>query len=752
MKAPASVELEPGAVVVLDGVACTVVDVDWVVQTVTLRRDGEPDPAVLTLDEVLACRISAFGKYPTAPARIELLRKHDRMIAERRLAHALEAATGYRSGTPDVALPNEPRPQYDPDKVPAYKRRAAKAAELANDPDKAEYVMSTATLRRVAERHFQGDADAAVDGRKARRRQARRRMTGEVEKAAWDVYEHLRDQSNVSMRTRYGRIIMLLNERNVPQDRHPSMSTVERWHRDHFTAGQLKGKARTRRSATKAPKGGFKRRPLDAAGGCVVLDTYSLDVILKGTKWAGRVRGVLVVAMDWFSRSIVALRVLETADTGQDIGFVCREIARPKALRPHWPDSMRWAYVGLPEYVLLPEDGKHFAAIPYVVPRDVTLDHGGPYKSYDNVRVLHGMGVSILPARKGTGPDKSIVESFFGSLKTMLLEFLDEYRGSDVSERGLDIEDKRKYSAAEFEDLLLLWVGMIWQNHEMEGVRPPWALDDDTKWSPNMLYEESIREYGMAQPLMTEDGYLSALKTKQVKVSEKGIKIGPLIYDSPELDAFRGQPNPFSRGRDAKRNTYEVKTDKRDRRTVWFFDPAREEWVPVDWVGSPREDTPVFAEAHVLKLSRLIKKSGYRAVSQKDLLPILMYDVMGLDRPEPEGRAAQEASRARRDAELAEQDRRTHGVPDQPAQPAQPPLAAVPEPLDERAVAKKAVAAVRADKRRRGTAAAPAQPVDGSAGAAAAPVPAPRKAAPLGASLINPLARRARAADPEETR
>ena len=745
MTAPATVELKPGAVVVLDGTACTVVDVDWVIQTVTLLRAGEDEQVTLTLDEVLACRVSAFGHHPATPARLELLRDVDRRLAERRLAHALEAATGYRSGTPDVALPTEPRPQYDPERTAAYERRATKAVELAADPDKTDLVMSAATLRRVAERHRRGDADAAVDGRKARRRQSRTRMTGVVEKAAWEVVNRLRDESNVSMRTRHGRIVMLLTLWKVPEGKHPSLSTVERWHRDHFTTGQLRGKARTNRSATKAPKGGFRKRGLDYAGGCVVLDSYNLDLMLKGTEWAGLVRGVLVIAVDWYSRSVVALRVLETADTGQDVGFVCREIARPKAMRAGWVDRMRWAYVGMPETVLLPEDGKHFAAMPYVVPRDITQDHGATYKNYDNVRVLALMGASILPARKGTGPDKAVVERFFGSLKTMLLEHLDGYRGSDVSERGLHVEDKRKYTAAEFEELLLKWVILIWQNHPMEGVRPPGAVDQPDGWTPNMMYEESVRQHGIGQPLLTDDGYISGLPTKQVKVRQAGIKIGPLVYDAPELGPFRSQPNPFSRGRDGLRNTYEVKTDKRDRRTVWFFHPTLERWVPADWNGSPREDVPVFGEEHVLQLSRLLKKSHYRALEPHELLELLMYDVLGMDRPAPEGRDAQQASRHRRDAELAEQERQVHGMPEGTSTTVE-----AEKPRDERAVARKAIADARREVRLRGMAAVPANPRPDTARTsrpfpapppAAVPDPAVRKAAPLGSSFINPFAR-----------
>ncbi len=47
-----------------------------------------------------------------------------------RAAHMLEAKTGFRSGSPLLALAGEPRPEYDPDATTPARRRAAKAGEL----------------------------------------------------------------------------------------------------------------------------------------------------------------------------------------------------------------------------------------------------------------------------------------------------------------------------------------------------------------------------------------------------------------------------------------------------------------------------------------------------------------------------------------------------------------------------------------------------------------------------------------------
>ena len=57
--------------------------------------------------------------------------KESLALAEDRLAHLLEARTGYKSGSAELTLPGEPHPQYDPQQTPSLRERmAAKATEL----------------------------------------------------------------------------------------------------------------------------------------------------------------------------------------------------------------------------------------------------------------------------------------------------------------------------------------------------------------------------------------------------------------------------------------------------------------------------------------------------------------------------------------------------------------------------------------------------------------------------------------------
>lgn len=79
--------------------------------------------------------------------------------ARPRVAHALEAETGFREGHPARALPGEPRLAYDPDCTTLPQRRYTKAAQTAAMPRPEavrlglQYLMLHRYLRRALSDH-----------------------------------------------------------------------------------------------------------------------------------------------------------------------------------------------------------------------------------------------------------------------------------------------------------------------------------------------------------------------------------------------------------------------------------------------------------------------------------------------------------------------------------------------------------------------------------------------------------------------
>ena len=94
------------------------------------------------------------------PPALDDLTGYQREVVRLRVAHLLEAETGFRSGDPLHPEPGEPRPAYDPRTTMLGQRRQAKAAELnALGGEEAALLglgsVSERTLRRMA---------AAVEG------------------------------------------------------------------------------------------------------------------------------------------------------------------------------------------------------------------------------------------------------------------------------------------------------------------------------------------------------------------------------------------------------------------------------------------------------------------------------------------------------------------------------------------------------------------------------------------------------------
>ena len=108
-------------------------------------RVGDPAEAEPPADAGL--RLASLGRAELAQLR-------------ERVAHVREACTGYRRGSPDLALPGEPRPEYAPG-AGRLQRYQAKAAEMQ---------VGVRTVERWAARLERDGPAGLVDERHLRRR------------------------------------------------------------------------------------------------------------------------------------------------------------------------------------------------------------------------------------------------------------------------------------------------------------------------------------------------------------------------------------------------------------------------------------------------------------------------------------------------------------------------------------------------------------------------------------------------------
>lgn len=634
--------------------------------------DGNGTLSTLTLDEVI--HHPALATPHERPAIIDMagfVSEHDRRLAMLRIDEVQEAVTGYRSGDPQNARPGEPRPQYDPQTTTKGARLEAKAAEL-DTPANNELglKMSVRTMRRIDTALRDGDAISHSLGKhKPRHSSGRRAMSAEFEQATRYVVESRKRGSTTTLRTLWvetqGHLKSTKTEKWFADCKKPSYSTWWRWVHDHYTPSQLTGRASTRATATDAPKGGFVRTNLTRPGQLVLMDTNSLDVLLKGTGLEGVVRGSLIAAIDGYSWSCAALRVVEQSETAFDVTMTFLDIGRPKQMDPSWGNEYRWPFVGMPQHLLATIGGyTEIAGMPVINVEALGLDHGSTYKSRKTRQLAKKYKVDLLPARVRTGADKAPVERFFGAMRTMLLEKLQGYRGSNPAERGEDVDGEVEWTAQRLEDLITEWVILGWQTHIMDNHKPAWCPEGD--WSPNDLYQHGITTGGFMPSILTCEDYFSALRTTQVKVHSRGVNVNGLWYDDSLLDEWRCKPAPTGSKK------WSVQADERDLRYVHWIDGDGQRH-RLEWTGC-RGDLPAFSKRHVNALRRRV--GDLKRYDSDELALILLTKILPV--PGPSGqwtaddrKANAEASRHNRDLELVERDEAKAGLRTAEETPAQ---------------------------------------------------------------------------------
>jgi hypothetical protein len=129
-------ELSAGSALLLAGTEWTVAAIEPQHGRVLLSAGGEKRwRSIRWLVHHPGCRpVPADAAEPAWPAGqppvLDDLTGYQREVVRLRVAHLLEAETGFRSGDPLHPGPGEPRPAYDPRAATLGQRRRAKAAEL----------------------------------------------------------------------------------------------------------------------------------------------------------------------------------------------------------------------------------------------------------------------------------------------------------------------------------------------------------------------------------------------------------------------------------------------------------------------------------------------------------------------------------------------------------------------------------------------------------------------------------------------
>jgi hypothetical protein len=170
-------ELSAGSALLLGGREWTVASVEPQYGRVLLRSGGEEQRrSIRWLAHHPDCRpvpdddAAVLARPAGQPPVLGDLTDYQREVVRLRVAHLLEAETGFRSGDPLHPEPGEPRPAYDPRATMLGHRRQAKAAELnALGGEEAALLglgqVSERTLRRMAGAWKDRGPAGCIDGR-----------------------------------------------------------------------------------------------------------------------------------------------------------------------------------------------------------------------------------------------------------------------------------------------------------------------------------------------------------------------------------------------------------------------------------------------------------------------------------------------------------------------------------------------------------------------------------------------------------
>ncbi|MCX4502199.1 transposase [Streptomyces anulatus] len=546
--------------------------------------------------------------------------------ARLRAEHVREAVTGFRDGHPARARPGEPRAEYDPARTTLMQRRKTKAQELAGlDPLEAELLglqrMSERTLIRLSAPHVDELVLACADGRWTRRRTGRV-VRPEIREAVLAVRQESVRRSRISMRGKHRLLHQYMAERfpGFPTKDVPSCDTLARIWGEWFGPGGAR--QRYLRTGEMLDDSG-PRVVVHRPGQVVALDSTPLPVKLRESVFGEPVSVMLTLALDVYTHSCCAFRLTMVSDTSVDVAMLLRDVMMPLPMREGWGEEMEWPYPGVPAGIVADFAGHKVAGLPFFAPETVTTDHGAPCKNHQIVQAQDEIGCNILPARTLRATDKCAVERAFGSLKSMLLEHLLGFTGTDVADRGADPEADAVLTIGQMEHTVATWIVKIWQNHALGEYAPSW--EPGGHHSPNSLFAAAMHQGGWAMQIPTPELYYRLLRKHHVMIHpRRGVKILGLYYYDPVLDepCFRG---PSARG-GRHGGRWVVRSDRRDRRTVFLQDPDdHETWHVLRWTGlPPRGEVPAFSDQTVEALMADIRLRKLKVLSDTELLPSLL--------------------------------------------------------------------------------------------------------------------------------
>lgn len=515
-----------------------------------------------------------------------------------RAAHVREVLTGYRSGSAEIAAVDEPHPEYGP-RRPLYSRYRAKAAELG---------VSVRTVESWVSSYKAGGEAALARSQRATSPMGRASQVW-IDVATEVMAEHTElsrpsrtrviDLTNARVTARFGEGVVVLPSRATA---FRLLAQLER------TNPLFRLSTKRNRDIADRPETAYGKLRPTRPGEYLLMDTTRLDVFGLDPVTLEWVQAELTVAMDWYTRCIVGMRLTPVSTKSVDAATVLLQAFRPPPAGKDWPEYAAWPEHGIPRAVLVDRDAiegpMRTAAHPAIVPETVVIDHGKIYVSEHLTSVCQRMGISIQPARLRTGRDKAPVERFFRTLREDLLQALPGYKGQDVFSRGEEPEAEAFFFLNELEDIIREWVAIVYHQRPHEGLVEPHLPAVDL--SPATMFERGVAAAGYLEAPRDPDLGLEFLATEWRTIQHYGVEYHGRRYDGPALNAYRNRKSHHA-GPAKGRWPFQVHPD--DITRIYFRDPSDDSWHELMWEHALDLAMPLSDEA--LRYARRLAATRY---------------------------------------------------------------------------------------------------------------------------------------------
>jgi transposase InsO family protein len=582
-------------------------------------------PGSRLLDPPSGPPVGAVGPLLSNLSEVEL-----RAVCER-AAHVREVLTAYRSGSPEDALASEPRSCYLPES-PRMDRYRAKASELG---------VSLATLRRWVAAYARDGEAGLIDARHQRASEPLRgidprwldelgRVLDEHVGASRPTQKLLLDRVDARVTEQHGSDV-------VPKRWKAKLAVSELGRGTNALGGSTKGK----RSIANRPVAPYGRLVATRPGEYLLLDTTRLDVFAMDPvtlRWIGL---ELTIAVDLYSRSVVALRLSPVSTKAVDASLVLFEAICPDSKARTGGGIL--PYPGVPSGVLIAAGDGPAGGLPGVAPETVVIDHGKIYVSAHLRSVCQRFAISIQPARPFQPTDKAVVERIFRTIGEDLLAALPGYKGPDVYSRGEHSEELAYYFVDELEQIIREWVAERYHRRAHEGLVVAGVPGLDL--CPNDAFEIGVARAGrMLVPARADLAY-DFLPVAWRTIQHYGVELHGLRYDGPGLSGYRNRRSEVTGCHEGR---WPIRFDPDDVSRVLFQDPGSNEWHSLAWEHHSEINVPFSAEA-LAYARRLARQTDRFPDDRRALSELLERWDAGLTRNPTERRMALRLAQQRND-------------------------------------------------------------------------------------------------------